>query len=273
MKANENSISLNKYISDSGYCSRREADEIIKQRRVKINNKVAKPGNRVEVGDLVTLDGDEIFTDQKKVYIAFHKPVGVTCTTDRSVSGNIIDFIGHEQRIFPVGRLDKDSSGLILLTNDGSIVNKILRVGNAHEKEYIVTVNKPVLPAFIKKMKSGIPIKNTVTKECEIEKVNKNTFRIVLTQGLNRQIRRMCNYLDYEVRSLQRVRIMNISIGRLTLGKWRSLKHDELAFIKEATANSKDSPSRKHRKYTQFKAMSKKRNDNRSSRSKTRRKS
>jgi 23S rRNA pseudouridine2604 synthase len=232
------SISLNKYISSTGFCSRREADKLIAAERVMLNGTVGALGNRVLPGDEVTVDGKPIISNQNDVYIAFNKPVGVTCTTETNIRGNIITYINHPKRIFPIGRLDKPSQGLIFLTNDGDIVNKILRAGNNHEKEYIVTVNKPITPAFIKTMQNGVPILDTVTQKCEVEKLSTFVFRIVLTQGLNRQIRRMCDYLDYEVRKLERVRIMNITLQGIAPGKWRNLTKDELACINQQTAGS-----------------------------------
>jgi 23S rRNA pseudouridine2604 synthase len=232
------SISLNKYISSTGFCSRREADKLIAAGRVMLNGVVGALGNRVLPGDEVTVDGKPIISTQNDVYIAFNKPVGVTCTTETNIRGNIITYINHPERIFPIGRLDKPSQGLIFLTNDGDIVNKILRAGNNHEKEYIVTVNKPITPAFIKTMQNGVPILDTVTQKCEVEKLSTFVFRIVLTQGLNRQIRRMCDYLDYEVRKLERVRIMNIILQGIAPGKWRSLTKEELAYINQQTAGS-----------------------------------
>jgi 23S rRNA pseudouridine2604 synthase len=221
-------IQLNKYISSSGFCSRREADRYIEDARVTINNEIAMPAARVQAGDVVAVDGETIKVSRKQsLYIAFNKPKGVTSTTDPTDRSNIIYFINHPKRIFPIGRLDKDSEGLILLTNDGDIVNKILRAGNEHEKEYIVLVNKPISPEFIKSMASGVPILGTKTKPCIVKQTGSKSFKIILTQGLNRQIRRMCEYLDYEVMSLKRVRIMNISIGKLPLGKWRNLSDVE----------------------------------------------
>jgi 23S rRNA pseudouridine2604 synthase len=232
------SISLNKYISSTGFCSRREADKLIAAERVMLNGVAGVLGNRVLPGDEVTVDGKPIISNQNDVYIAFNKPVGVTCTTETNIRGNIITYINHPKRIFPIGRLDKPSQGLIFLTNDGDIVNKILRAGNNHEKEYIVTVNKPITPAFIKTMQNGVPILDTVTQKCEVEKLSTFVFRIVLTQGLNRQIRRMCDYLDYEVRKLERVRIMNITLQGIAPGKWRNLTKEELAYINQQTAGS-----------------------------------
>ncbi len=227
---NENSTSLNKFISDSGFCSRREADVIIKAGRVTINGVVASSGNRVADGNEVLLDGKEISTKPKEVYIALNKPIGITCTTDMRVGGNIIEFMDYNERIFPIGRLDKPSEGLILLTNDGDIVNKILRASNNHEKEYIVEVNKPVSKDFLLKMGDGVllPELETTTRKCKIERIGKFKFKIILTQGLNRQIRRMCENLGYRVLSLKRIRIMNIKIDQLATGNWRHLTHQEM---------------------------------------------
>lgn len=231
----DDSISLNKYISSTGICSRREADRMIEAGRVHLNGAVARKGNRVMPGDEVTLDGQVVGEKPKPVYIALHKPPGITSTTDRRDRDNIIDFVGHPQRIFPIGRLDKASSGLILLTNDGDIVNEVLREENEHEKEYIVTVDKPFNQRFVDRMQKGIPILGTVTKKCEVEQLGKATFRIVLTQGLNRQIRRMCEYLGYEVRTLKRVRIMHINLGKLQPGQWRELTAKELSLLQSKT--------------------------------------
>jgi 23S rRNA pseudouridine2604 synthase len=224
---NELSISLNKYISSTGVCSRREADKWIEAGRVKINGVKAEKGNRVKEEDKVTIDGKEVQLENEIVYLAFNKPPGVTSTTDQKDKDNIIEYINYPDRVFPIGRLDKASTGLILLTNDGDIVNEILRHENNHEKEYIVTVNKPITPEFLDKMASGIPILGTKTKKCTLHKVNENTFRIILTQGLNRQIRRMCEYLGYRVKTLKRVRIMHIKLGKLALGNWRFLTGQE----------------------------------------------
>lgn len=229
----DNSISLNKYISSTGICSRREADTWIEGGRVKINGKVAQKGNRVFEADEVTIDDKPLRNKPKLVYIALNKPPGITCTTDRRDKANIIDFVKHPKRIFPIGRLDKASSGLILLTNDGDIVNEILRVENNHEKEYIVTVDRPITPKFIKKMSNGIPILGTITNPCVVEQLGKNSFKIILTQGLNRQIRRMCEFLDYKVLTLKRVRIMNIKLDGIKIGKWRDLTDEELQALQE----------------------------------------
>lgn len=224
---------INKYISDTGLCSRREADKIVEEGRVTINGHIAHLGSLVETGDKVCIDGKPIGNKKKKpVYIALNKPVGIICTTERQVKGNIIDFVNYPERIFHIGRLDKDSEGLILLTNDGDIVNKILRSENNHEKEYIVTVNKPITPHFIKGMSSGVRILGTITKPCKVIPINDRTFRIILTQGLNRQIRRMCQAFGYEVVKLKRIRIMNIKLGDLKVGQWRHLTRTELSELK-----------------------------------------
>ncbi len=223
------SKSLNKYIAETGFCSRRQADTYIEQSRVTINGVTAVKGNRVNVGDVVKLDGELIApATKKRVYIALNKPVGVTCTTDTSDPDNIIDFLDFPERIFPIGRLDKMSEGLLLLTNDGDIVNKILRSRNNHEKEYIVHVNKVIIPEFIEKMGSGVPILDTITKPCYVERLDDYTFKIILTQGLNRQIRRMCAHLGYHVRKLIRVRIMHITLGDLPFRSWRYLTEEEM---------------------------------------------
>ncbi len=228
------SVSLNKYISSTGICSRREADKLIEAGRVKINGTIAKKGNRVEDGDQVMIDNKPLKTKPKQVYIALNKPPGITCTTDVRHRDNIINFVNHPQRIFPIGRLDKASSGLILLTNDGDIVNKILRKENRHEKEYIVKVDRPINKKFIEKMSAGIPILDTITEPCEIEKLSKTLFRITLTQGLNRQIRRMCEYLGYKVLTLKRIRIMHIHLDDIAVGKWRDLTREELEVLQNS---------------------------------------
>jgi len=234
---------LNKYISDSGYCSRRFADKLIENNRVTINGKVPELGTKVLLGDRVCIDGNEIKASASnhtdRVYIAYNKPVGITCTTERHVKGNIIDAIGHTKRIFPIGRLDKPSEGLIFLTSDGDIVNKILRAENAHDKEYIVKVDKPISERFIERMSKGIPILGTITKPCVVKHDSKFVFRIILTQGLNRQIRRMCEYLDYEVIELQRSRIMNVELGKLRSGEWRDITQSEMTEINTAVSHSR----------------------------------
>ena len=232
-------ISLNKYISETGFCSRREADKYIEQCRVTINGIEATKGNRVGEKDVVLVDGEPI--KKKKnvaVYILLNKPKGITCTTDLKDKTNIIDFINFKSRIFPIGRLDKRSEGLIFLTNDGDIVNKILRAGNKHEKEYIVAVDKPIYIDFINKMRNGVRIGGTVTQKCFVKQEGDSRFKIILTQGLNRQIRRMCEVLGYNVVSLKRIRIMNITIAGLQPGKWRYFTPDEITVINGMVANS-----------------------------------
>lgn len=226
----ENSIRINKYLSEVGFCSRRAADILLEQRRITINGKLPELGTKVFPSDEVRVDGELVGKPKKKhTYIAFHKPVGIVSTTDtKGEKNNIIDFIGHSERIFPIGRLDKDSEGLILLTSEGDIVNKILRSKNNHEKEYIVTVDRPIDENFIRRMSSGIPILGTVTDRCKVELIGKFKFRIILTQGLNRQIRRMCDYLGYTVKQLKRIRIMNIHLD-IPVGKWRDLSEKEMA--------------------------------------------
>ena len=219
---------LNKYLAETGACSRRQADQWIDAGRVTVNGTRAVLGTQVDDGDDVQVDGQPLRAKPKRVYLALNKPVGVECTTDRDVPGNIVDFVGYPERVFPIGRLDKDSEGLILLTNDGDIVNNVLRAENEHEKEYIVAVDRPLTPAFLAGMAAGVPILDTVTNPCRVTQVGRNTFRIVLTQGLNRQIRRMCEHFDYTVRRLQRVRIMHVQLGTLPLGKWRELTATEL---------------------------------------------
>lgn len=220
-------IRLNKYIASSGLCSRREADTLIESGKVTINGEVALQGSKVMVGDIILVNGRKVTPDDDMVYIAFNKPLGVTCTTDRRDPSNIIDYIGFDERIFPVGRLDKNSSGLILLTNDGSIVNKLLRAENGHEKEYLVTVNRPYDKNFLRSMESGVPVLGQLTLPCKLKPAGDRTFKIILHQGLNRQIRRMCEYLGYKVTRLKRIRFMNISLGDLETGKWRYLTASE----------------------------------------------
>jgi len=233
---------LNKFISESGYCSRRAADKLIEENRVTINGDVPELGTKVQSGDVVFVDGKRIgaMPENKsdRVYIAYNKPIGITCTTELHVRGNIIDAIGHKERIFPIGRLDKPSEGLIFLTSDGDIVNKILRAENSHDKEYIVTVDKPISERFIQRMSKGVPILGTITKPCTVQVQSKFVFRITLTQGLNRQIRRMCEYLDYEVLKLKRSRIMSVELGNLRSGQWRDLTKEEMLEINAAVATS-----------------------------------
>jgi 23S rRNA pseudouridine2604 synthase len=219
---------LNKFLAETGACSRREADQWIEAGRVSVNGARAVLGTQVNEGDDVRVDGRTLRPKPKRVYLALNKPIGIECTTDREVPGNIVDFVGYPERIFPIGRLDKDSEGLILLTNDGDIVNTILRAENEHEKEYIVAVDRPLTPAFLAGMAAGVPILDTVTNPCKVTQVGRNTFRIVLTQGLNRQIRRMCEHFEYRVRRLQRVRIMHVHLGTLPVGRWRELTATEL---------------------------------------------
>ncbi|MGG0249257.1 23S rRNA pseudouridine(2604) synthase RluF [Peribacillus frigoritolerans] len=219
---------INKFISESGITSRRGADKWIAEGRVTINGTLAELGSQAEPGDDVRVDGKPIKVEQQNVYIALNKPIGITSTTEKHIKGNIVDFVNHPLRIFHIGRLDKDSSGLILLTNDGDIVNEILRAENKHEKEYIVSVDKPLTASFIKDMSSGVEILDTKTLPCKVEQLTKYTFNITLMQGLNRQIRRMCSALGYEVRDLHRIRIMNIHLDGLAIGQWRDLTEDEL---------------------------------------------
>ncbi|MDV7187247.1 23S rRNA pseudouridine(2604) synthase RluF [Lutibacter sp. TH_r2] len=235
---NNNSINLNKYISSTGICSRREAEKFITSGSVTINGKTAQLGNRVSKGDIVEINGKPLKNKPKTLYIAFNKPVGIVCTTDSKEKKNIIKYINHKDRLFPIGRLDKPSQGLIFLTNDGDIVNKILRAGNNHEKEYIVSVNKPITAEFIKKMGNGIPILGTITKKCYVAQIDKFTFKIVLVQGLNRQIRRMCEYLGYNVTKLNRTRIMNVNLGNLKIGDWREISKNEMKKINEMVNSS-----------------------------------
>ena len=237
-KHNDQSISLNKYISSTGICSRREADEWIASGRVTINGQPTRKGNRVVEGDEVCIDGKSLKAKPTPIYIAFHKPVGIVCTTDQKEPDNIISYINHPQRLFPIGRLDKPSEGLIFLTNDGDIVNKILRAGNQHEKEYIVTVKQSISDRFLQRMSSGVPILGTVTQKCKVTSINSHTFKIILTQGLNRQIRRMCQYLGYDVVRLKRIRIMNVQLGKLKVGAWRPLSPAEINQIQERVTHS-----------------------------------
>ncbi len=225
---------LNKYLSESGACSRREADTYIAEGRVTINGVPAGLGAQVNDGDDVRLDGDRVGQARKKtrpVYIALNKPVGITCTTERSVDGNIVDFVDHPERVFPIGRLDKDSQGLILLTNDGDIVNEVLRAEHNHEKEYVVGVDRPITPELVQSMASGVRLSDATTKPCKIEKLGAKVFKIILTQGLNRQIRRMCEAHGYTVEFLERVRIMHIKLGQLPIGRWRNLSEPEVAAL------------------------------------------
>jgi 23S rRNA pseudouridine2604 synthase len=222
------SLRINKYISETGVCSRREADKWIAAGRVTCNGQVATLGTRVAEGDEIRIDGEPVGGKKKQIYLALNKPAGVTCTTEDHIEDNIIDLVGYPERIFPIGRLDKDSEGLILLTNDGDIVNEILRSENNHEKEYIVTVDRPITDLSLKMMADGVKIMGELTKPCKVSRIDREIFRMILTQGLNRQIRRMCSALGYKAQRLERVRIMNIHLGTLGSGQWRHLTEREL---------------------------------------------
>lgn len=225
----EQLVRINKYLSESGFCSRREADRLLEEGRITINGQSPELGTKVAPGDEVRVNGELVTNANKNpIYLSFHKPAGIECTTNLSIPDNIVDYINYPERVFPIGRLDKASEGLIFMTNDGDIVNKILRARNNHEKEYIVTVNHPITDRFIERMSNGIPILETITKKCKVEQISKYVFRIILTQGLNRQIRRMCEYLDYEVTALKRTRIINISLD-VAEGKYRNLTDAEVA--------------------------------------------
>ena len=224
---------INKFLSECGFCSRREADKLLDEGRITINGVVPEMGTKVFIDDEIRVDGKLIREKREKpIYLAFNKPIGIECTTNQRVRDNIIDYINYPKRIFPIGRLDKASEGLIFLTDDGDIVNKILRARNNHEKEYIVTVNKPITTRFIEKMANGVPILDTITRKCKVEQMSKFVFKIILTQGLNRQIRRMCEYLGYEVTALKRIRIINISLD-VHVGRYRELNHDEIQQLNE----------------------------------------
>lgn len=253
------STRLNKYISESGICSRREADRYIEQGNVFLNGRRAKVGDLVMAGDLVKVNGQDIEPREEEdlIFIALNKPVGIESTTESQKPGNIVDFVNHSVRIFPIGRLDKDSQGLIFLTNNGDLVNKILRAGNNHEKEYLVTVDKPVSDEFIAKMAAGVPVLGVMTKKCKVSRESKFVFRITLVQGLNRQIRRMCEHFDYEVTKLERIRIMNVSLKGLPVGEWRDLTEKELksllSLVKDSSSETK-TPAKKAKKPS-FKAF------------------
>ena len=220
---------LNKYLADSGYCSRREADRLISESRVTIDGRIGVLGDRVLEGSLVAVDGRSLSDRQERAYLVLNKPAGIVCTADSREPMNVVDYVGYPKRIYPVGRLDKDSEGLLLLTSDGDIVNRLLRASGGHEREYEVLVDRPVTAEFIRGMESGVPILETVTLPCRLRKTGERSFRIVLVQGLNRQIRRMCEYFGYRVTRLRRVRIMNLTLGNLRPGEWRELTEDELA--------------------------------------------
>lgn len=234
----ENLKRINKFLGESGFCSRREADKLIEAGRVTINDKVPEMGTKVGPNDVVKVDG-KLITEPKEdfVYLLLNKPVGIECTTNLTTRYNIIDYLNYPKRIFPVGRLDKASEGLLILTNDGDIVNKVLRARNNHEKEYIVTVDKPITDHFIRKMSNGVPILDTITKKCEVEKMGQNVFRIILTQGLNRQIRRMCEFLGYEVKKLKRIRIMNLKLD-MPYGKYREITPEEMKTLYDLIGDS-----------------------------------
>ena len=232
-KSNTEEIRLNKFLSDAGFCSRRQADRLIEEGHVKVNNETALMGQKVNMLDKVTVDGKEVSREEEQIVIAFNKPVGVECTTDKNNPDNIVDYINYRKRIYPIGRLDKNSQGLILLTNDGALVNNILKASNYHEKEYVVTVDKPITEEFIKQMSKGVKILDQVTRPCVVKKVNKHTFNIILTQGLNRQIRRMCETLGFKVQKLKRVRIMGVHLDNLPIGNYRNLTNSELDSLKK----------------------------------------
>ena len=240
----EESTRINKYISSSGFCSRRQADEYIRSRQVTIDGEIADMGSQVLPGQTVLVCGKPVVPSEQRILIAFHKPLGITCTTDTRDPDNIIDFIGYPTRIFPIGRLDKNSSGLILLTNDGDIVNRLLRAEGRHDKEYVVTVDRPIDPGFKNNMEKGVPILDTVTLPCKVQITGKSTFHIILNQGLNRQIRRMCEYFGYRVRKLKRIRILNISLGALPVGEYRKLNAKEMkdlmAILDRGQRNTKE---------------------------------
>lgn len=232
-------IRVNKYLADTGYCSRREADRLIEQGQVTIDDHRAVVGSRVLPGQTVRVNGEPVLPDDDLVYLALYKPIGITTTTDQRRGDNIIDFLGYPKRVFPIGRLDRDSEGLIFLTNDGNIVNKILRAGNRHEKEYRVKVDHPITDEFIRSMMTGVPILDTVTLPCQVFPESSRTFRIILTQGLNRQIRRMCEALGYDVVRLTRIRIMHVTLGSLKPGQWRYLTTKEISELKRLTQHSR----------------------------------
>ena len=255
---------LNKFISETGFCSRREADKYIEEGRVTVNGNLPEMGVKVSDADDVLIDGKPLKAKPKLVYIAYNKPVGITCTTERKIQSNIVKAVNYPERIFPIGRLDRPSEGLIFLTNEGDIVNKILRAGNNHEKEYVVTVDKPLNRQFVNKMANGIPILDTVTKKCKVKQTGPQQFTIVLTQGLNRQIRRMCEYLGYEVVTLKRTRIMNVTLKGLKVGQWRHLTEQEMAEINNSIADSGKTEERsidENKQPTQAHAKQKPRNE------------
>jgi 23S rRNA pseudouridine2604 synthase len=238
LKNLDDKVRINKFLSEAGVCSRREADRLVEAGKVTVDSVVAQMGTKVNHSQKICVNGKLVKHEEKMVLIAFNKPVGVVCTAEKKEKDNIIDFINYPQRIYPVGRLDKNSQGLILLTNNGDIVNKMMRSGNMHEKEYIVEVDKPITEQFLKGMSEGVPILETITRKCKIEKIGRSSFRIVITQGLNRQIRRMCEYFGYKVTKLERIRIMNISLGNLKQGTYRNVTPQELARLEELIKDS-----------------------------------
>ena len=241
----EQLVRINKYLSESGFCSRREADRLLEEGRITINGQSPELGTKVAPGDEVRVNGELVTNANKKaIYLSFHKPAGIECTTNLNIPDNIVDYINYPERIFPIGRLDKTSEGLIFLTNDGDIVNKILRAKNKHEKEYHVTVDKPINSDFVKQMSKGIPILNTVTRPCEVKMIKDYEFKIILTQGLNRQIRRMCEHLGYRVKKLNRIRIMNINLD-IRVGEWRYFNETEISELKGLLSNSNTSNAKK----------------------------
>ncbi len=241
----EDGIRINKYLSEAGVCSRREADRQVELGNVTIDGATAETGAKVYPGQSVCYQGKKVSKEEEMILLAFHKPAGIVCTAEKREKNNVVDYIGYPKRIYPVGRLDKDSEGLLLMTNNGEIVNKIMRAGNRHEKEYIVTVNKPVTDSFIRGMAGGVPLVelNTQTRKCKVEKIGKRQFKIILTQGLNRQIRRMCEYFGYRVERLVRVRIMNIELGNLEAGKYRPVTKDEYKKLQTLIRNSSNGPA------------------------------
>ncbi len=243
----ENGVRINKYLSEAGVCSRREADRRIENQEVRINDRIAVTGDRVRPEDTVYVGGVKVAKEEEMILLAMNKPVGIVCTAEKREKNNVIDFLNYPKRVYPVGRLDKDSEGLLLLTNNGDIVNKMMRAGNRHEKEYIVTVNRPVTDSFLRGLAGGVPLVEleTTTRKCKVEKIAGRQFRIILTQGLNRQIRRMCEYFGYRVEKLVRVRIMNIELGDLKPGEYRSVTKDEYAVLTRLIANSSNQPVRK----------------------------
>lgn len=231
---------LNKYLSDAGICSRREADRLVQEGKILVDGKAAVLGMQIEEGQEILVNGKAVRREEKKVLLLFHKPRGIECTANPKIKNNVISYIDYPIRIYYIGRLDKDSEGLLLLTNQGELVNKMMRAGNCHEKEYLVTVDKPVTEDFIKKMSKGVPVLGTVTRKCRVEKTGEKTFRIILTQGLNRQIRRMCEYLGYRVKRLKRIRIMNLELGDLPVGQYREAEKKELEHLKSLIQDSSE---------------------------------